>query len=458
MHNQHEYILLIDSSSAAVKTKLATIGTEWIGKSLKSHAPNWETISNLALARECLGVILTLDINGYKAVAQSRSNPDESIIPDEIVSQLFQAIASKPFLVLAHEALVGGVAIYQHTESASDPEDEDLYSMNPRDFFGDIEEFVRVRTHERLEAWWIEVTSYKRNVEAAELASKFVEDQSSNLLFRLYIPKGQLYEAETSQLLDIFHDWLTSVRKINVRRGGYVTLKGRVVEFHAETREGVQIFHEEIPQFRKFATTISDTKAAEQLLEEYGLSSSQAVSQINEYLKRFKRLQRDTRHKEELAALEIKHQLEEDLGEEFDEVPNEVIMELVQRIIPTSPRFLALGPGGTPSKRASKELNNLFSDRTRRRVEGIVAQHVIGEENLSPAAGELAQHISKLSNEAEKGELLQALRELDDEAAPHPDRVKSGSKLRSFLNTVANNASGVVFGLGQKYLEQQLGL
>lgn len=458
MQNQHEYILLIDSFSPVVKTKLVTTGTEWIGKSLNSGAPNWEKISNLALARECLGVILTLDINGYQTVARSRSIPDESVIPDEIVSQLFQAIASKPFLVLAHEALVGGAAIYEHAEAATESEDEDFYYMNPRDFFGDIEESVRLQAHDRFDAWGIEVTSYKRNVESAELASKFIEDQSSNLLFRFYIPKGQLYEAETSQLLDIFHDWLTTVRKINVRRGGYVTLKGRVVEFHAESREGVQIFHDEIPQFRKFATTISDAKAAEQLLAEYGLSSSQAASQITEYTKRFKRLQRDTRHKEEVATLEIKHQLEEELGEEFSEVSNEVIMEMVQRVIPAGPRFLGLGQTGTPPKPISDESTNLFPDRALIRVEEVITQHVIGEENLSPEAGELAKHINALSNKDEKGELLQALRELDDEAAPHADRIKSGSKLRSFWNTIADKASSIVFGLGQKYLEQQMGL
>lgn len=148
------------------------------------------------------------------------------------------------------------------------------------------------------------------------------------------------------------------------------------------------------------------------------------MAQINDYSKRLKRLPRDTRHKEELATLEIKYQFEENLGEEFRETPNEIIIELVQRVLPSGPQLLTYGLAEAPLINAPELWNSAFRGQAVRKLAGVVAHHVIGDENLSLEAAHLAKYISEHSNEHDKGALLQALRELDDEAAPRADRMK----------------------------------
>lgn len=93
------YVLVIDSQSGALKSKMITSGVTWVGKSLNSDEPNWQRISDLANANECMGVVLTLRENIYGEV--SRNAPGN--ISDTTVNELFQSIATKTHLVLAHE-------------------------------------------------------------------------------------------------------------------------------------------------------------------------------------------------------------------------------------------------------------------------------------------------------------------------------------------------------------------
>ena len=53
-----------------------------------------------------------------------------------------------------------------------------------------------------------------------------------DLLFRVYIPAGRLYAAQTAELLQMFYEWL-SAHGYRVRRAGYRTVSGEIIEFFA---------------------------------------------------------------------------------------------------------------------------------------------------------------------------------------------------------------------------------
>lgn len=459
MEQTADYFLVIDSHSQALRGKMQVSGVVWEGKSLKSKMPNWIAIAELAESEKCQGIILTLNEQTYTEV--SRTFEERCYIDESVVQRLFEAVGRKPHLVLAHEALVGGAALYDHAEDslkgeADDDDEEPDWYMPPRDYFGDIDEEMRVKTHERLDAWGIELFAYKRNVEAEQLASHFVEDANSNLILRIYVPNGQLYQDETEQLFGIFHKWLTSIKKVNVRKDGYSSGKGSVVEFRAASRDEVQIFHAEIPQFRKFVFTLSDVKAAELMLSEYGIASPEASKLVSEFSRSFRRLDRDARRQHEIATLELRYQLEEELSEELLEVDPRQILEIVGQVIPSVSSalrgdLLDQGP-------AQVTVNKIENQQIIQYAEGIVAQNMSGTAVLSQGAMTFESLITNHAPGIAKQELIQALRELDDEAAPDADRVKAKGKLRTYLASIADKVGGAAIQLGLKYLESQLGI
>lgn len=457
MEQAAEYFLVIDSRSSALRGKMQVSGIVWEGKSLRSKTPNWITIAELAEAEKCQGVILTLTEQIYTEISRSLEN--RCFIDESVVQRLFEAISRKPHLVLAHEALVAGAALYADADGslADEANDEDEFDwyMPPRDYFGDIDESVRVKTHERLEAWGVELLAYKRNVEAEQLASHFVEDANSNLILRIYVPDGQLYQDETEQLFGIFHKWLKSIKKVNVRKDGYASGKGSVVEFRAATRDEVKIFQAEIPQFRKFVSTLGDIEAAESMLSEYGIESREASKLVSEFSRSFKRLNRDVRREYDLAALELRYALEEELSEELADAESGLLMRIVDQVVP---RLGLLSGGLIEQRTAPITINNIENQQIIQRAEGIVAQNLSGTAVLSQGAMEFESLVTSHASSESQAELIQALRELDDDAAPEADRVKAKGKLRTFLASIADKAGAAAIQLGASYLEGKLGI
>ena len=107
------------------------------------------------------------------------------------------------------------------------------------------------------------ISTYKRNAEASVLAASFVEDTQSNLLFRIYVPAGRLYEEELTTLLGMFHDWSGSVKHRTVRQGGYKTPSGRVIEFYGEQGMTTESVGTELEEFARFLGLLDQPGAAE---------------------------------------------------------------------------------------------------------------------------------------------------------------------------------------------------
>lgn len=460
------YFLVIDALTESMSSKLVTSGVEKRGKSLRSGEANWKEITQLALSESCLGVIARLRLRTYRIIASEdpmdvhhRRSPKISAVNSDVVEDLLQAIAAKPHLVLAHEALVGGAGIYEGLDEDEDEEDDDEFlddwsDKRAREVFGDIEEATRVRTNERLRDSGIDVTPYKRNADASMLALGFLEDQQSNLLFRLYVPAGRMYEEESEQLLRMFHDWLTSVRKLNVRRSGYNTARGRVIEFSAGNRSDVAEFQNEIQVFQKFLSIVEDPDEAERVLIGMGVESSRASTLVASYSKRLRRLEIDVKQERERRSMDIRHQLESELIDEIPAVPGEAISQIVEMMLPTKPQLLEIPANrGIPSN-PTVTINQQIIYH----VEGVVAQHVAGDVVNGKEANEIQDLIARFGRPADQAELLQSLREVMDGAAPVPERFKAKQKLKGFLMTTGSQAGQLGVNLLQSWIEHQAGI
>lgn len=467
MSRNSDYFLLIDSGSEAVKSKLSTSGINYIGKRLDSGEENWKAITRLARSVNCLGVVAVFYESTYGRLA-SDLKPVADEIPisirsmdQSVVDGLLSALSAQPNLILVHEAVLGGAAIYEGLDGEAEDEPpvswdygEEWSDKSARDHFGDIDERVRVRANERIASAGMKATPYKRNAEASMLSLAFIEDQQSNLLFRLYVPAGRLFENESAELLRLFHDWLTSVRGKNVRQGGYTTARGRVIEFYAEDRADTTELQGEMQRFQEFLSLVENPSEAATLLIGLGVTPQRAGEIVSRYAIQARRLQIDVKHERERRSLTIRQALESELIDEIVDVPEDVIAEVVDQLLPDGPQLLAVRSPKPLVRSASLVVNQQFINH----AEGVIAQNIAGNAIHGLHASDLETLIANHAAAFEQGELLNALREFLDGSAPQKGRLAAKQKLKGFLISVGNKGGQLGVNLLQKWLEVQMGL
>ncbi|WP_372698721.1 hypothetical protein [Arthrobacter sp. JSM 101049] len=462
MQSVSGYFLLLDSRTEALTSKFITTGIDHRGKSLNSGETNWNEITRMAKSKNCLGVIAVLREHAYQCFASDRRNgeddrqPPLGTISQVVIDGMLAAIAAQPHLVLIHEAVLGGAAIHEGVEVESDEDAsyDEWSDKAARDHFGDIDEHVRLRANERLSEAGINTTPYRRNADASMLSLGFIEDQQSNLLFRLYVPAGRLYENESADLLRLFHEWLTSVRGMNVRQGGYTTARGRVIEFFAENRSDASGLHGEMQRFQAFLALVEHPLEAEQLLVGMGVNLQRASSIVSQYAKRARRLQIDVKHERERRSLDIRQQLESELLDEIPSQSGTAISQVVDMLLPNEPQLLEAPARRHLSAAPYLIINQQFITR----AEGIIAQNIAGDAIQGKQANELQALIAHHADTAEQGDLLNSLREFLDGSAPVNGRLKAKQRLKGFLLSIGDKAGQVGVNLLQAWIEKQLGL
>lgn len=467
MSPNSDYFLLIDSGSEAVKSKLSTSGIKHFGKRLDSGEENWKVITRLARSANCLGVVAVLYGSTYERFASDLEPPAgetkkfSQAIDQQIIDDLIAALAARPSLILVHEAVLGGPAIYEGSKEGPEDESAEFWDYGgewtekaAREFFGDIDERVRVRANERLTSAGLTMTPYKRNAEASMLSLAFIEDQQSNLLFRVYVPAGGLFENESAEMLRLFHDWLTTVRGKNVRQGGYTTARGRVIEFFAEGRSDVTELRGEMKRFQEFLSLVENPGEAAILLTGLGVPAPRAEEIVSRYATQARRLHIDVKHERERRILSIRHAIESELTDEIASLPGSEITKVVDQLLPVSPQLLGMQSGNTVATTSSLVVNQQFINH----AEGIVAQNIAGDVVHGAQATELQSLITSHADALQQSDLLNALRELLDTSAPQSGRLSAKQKLKGFLMSVGKKGEQVGLNLLQKWLEGQMGL
>lgn len=440
------YFLVVGSRvSESVSSKLTATGTEFIQKSLDSGEENWRKIQRLASSDQTSGIIVTLNRRVYERIAKDKEAP--------YVQDLLKQIAAVPHLVLVHEAVYGGEQTLDLAEPNAEEQDgsewNDAYAAQA---FGVIAEEVRLSVNENFAARGISLSIYKRNAEASLLAVAFIDDQLDNLLFRIYIPTGRLFEDEGAQLISLFHDWLTSVRGLTVRKDGYQTANGRVIEFHSNADVDRSSWSTEVSQFQSFVALIDNTEVAEGILEGMGLERARAQELVAKYAKQTRRLQLDIRYERQRKELAIKEQFESELLDDAVEMPAAVVASIVDSLLPSG--VTAQGQlASTPSAQPVIQINQQIIQK----AEGIIAQHIAGNAVVGAEAAEIEELIAEYGDK-QAAVLAVALRELADRGAPSPSRVRAKQKIKAFLLDLSGSVGKTAIAVLQKWVEAQLGL
>lgn len=438
----------------SVTSKIHTAGSEYTLKSLNSMPANWMLIAEIIERADLTGVIVKLTGNDFRRIA---SDPYA-----QAVDVLLRGLAKKPYLLLVHEEVVTPSEPALEPEAPPKPRndgdgagdgagdegmgegEEDEYSWMDeldsdgdewndevaRNYFGTVPKDVRDAVQRRFEAHGLTLTTYKRNAEASIFATAFVEDTLNNLLFRIYVPAGRLYEDELAKVLELFHDWLGSVKGQTVRQSGYRTPSGRVIEFFGEQGMNVDVVSDELQEFAQFLNIVEDPATAEQMLLQLGVTPDRTGGLVSKYARAARRVLVDTKHTRERMILEIQQQLESELVDDLPDVSTSELGALVRQMVPVSP--FAASPE-TKSLAASQGAPTpTVNVQIFHRVEGIVAQNVNGPVTVGTPAAELIELIRQFGDDSAES-LETSARELADPGAPQPARLRARQVLKNFL-------------------------
>ncbi|GAB2817936.1 hypothetical protein GCM10027022_04910 [Alpinimonas psychrophila] len=411
---------------------------------------NWWTIVSLLKRSDLIGVIVKLTASDFERIHKERYSA--------VAAVLFEKLARKPYLIVVHEAVVGDSDLELTTSSEEQNEGWDGFTWNgqvAKEYFGTLDNQIREHVLGLLAKRGLTISTYKRNAEASVLATSFVEDTQSNLLFRIYVPSGRLYEEELAKLLSMFHDWLGSVKHQTVRQGGYKTPSGRVIEFYGEPGMTTESVGTELEEFAQFLGLLYQPGAAEAMLQGLGLERMKAVDLVARYGKEARRVLLDTKHERDRRMLAIKQQLESELVDDLDSVTSKDIESLVQLLVPASPFAsstmtlqLATGVGTLPSVTIQQQIFQ--------HVEGVVAQNVNGAVALGAPAEQLIELVRELGAEA-RASLETDARELSDPGAPSSARIGARQRLKAFLVRNGQRIESATFQMMWKWIESQIG-
>lgn len=445
------YLAIGSVLTESVTTKITTAGNEYRAKLLSSTPENWWTIISYLQQPRLLGVIAKFTANDFQRFVSPKYA--------EVTKALLAEIAHHPYLVVIHEAVISDPTPEIAGVERDFEEEWDGVTWNDqaaREFFGTLDRQIRDDVRSLLDQFGLTVATYKRNMEASVLAASFVEDTQSNLLFRIYVPAGRLYEEELSKLLNMFHDWVASVKQQTVRQGGYKTPNGRVIEFYGEpgmTQDGVNA---ELQEFAQFLGLLDQPGAAEGMLRELGLDAERATELTAKYGKEARRVLLDTKHERDRRMLSIQQQLESELIDDLGSVSPGDLHDLVHRLVPTSP-FAIVPAAHSALERPSAAPHVTVNQQFFQHVEGIVAQNVNGRVSLGTSADQLLALVREAAGGASRSSLESDVRELADPGAPTPARIGARQRLKEFLARNGKRVEAATFQLLWKWVENQIG-
>jgi len=445
-----KFILVLGSIlTETVTTTIKTSGVVYQSKMLASGPDNWLKIARL-LDDEGLGAtVAKLTRSDFERLRSPRYSAAADLV--------FGRLSAKPYILLVHEGILG----YASDEDQSSPATSSMSSDGWREFFESdyfkpVDSQMRDDVLAMFESHGLVVSSYKTNAEASVLAAALVDDALGNLLFRIYVPAGRLYENELEKLLAMFHDWLGSVRGFSVRRDGYRTASGRVVEFFGDARISVGGLRDEMERFAHFLSLIDDHGDAVAMIVGLGLDHARASELVGRYSRDARRVLLDTKHEREKRLLSVQQQLETELSDEASEVSSDVIATLVQQLIPSSPfsaSELTGGLAGPGTAQPQVVVNQQFFNH----VEGLVAQNLSGPVAVGTTPEALLDAIRAFGG-AEAFDLQAALAELNDEQAPTPARIGARQRLKDFLSRNGERVEAAAFRMIWSWLEMRIGM
>lgn len=446
------FLFLGTFSQEVLRSKLNVTDVWYVTKLMESSPGNWEKIADILESPDLVGVVGKFGRGAY-----ARMGAEEY---SSASSRMIENLSKVPHMIFIHEEVIagGGTRDYdvplpvRHAKVTPFRTKFDTYMSQ-------LPEEATAAANNLLNKHGIQIASYTKNSELYVLADSFIEDLENNLLFRLYVPKGKLYSNEMSRLLDLFREWLTTVKKEKIRQDGYKTSRGQVFEFFSERDLRKEDVAGEIQEFSRFLDLCNYPGEATLVLQGIGLEKESAHEIVGRYAKEVRRLRVDIKQEREKRILQIRHQMESEIteGALLSEIHWTAVGDLVASMVPESPGDLTSlmtryevsnGNGNHPI-----QINQQFIER----AYGEVSQNIAGTQHFGPDAQALIEIIRDHGGE-EEAELVASVHEVSDEEARTPDRLTAKHKIKSFLLRSRDNIESTAFGLAQSYIESQIGL
>lgn len=449
-------LFLGNADREGVTAKLKTVGVEYKRKMLDSSLKNWDTILDIFNEYEVTSVIVKMTNSTFNILGGSSYSSR--------VEMLLENISSKPCLILAHDSLITGKVVdKQQAYSTSVSEFEEDFDQDYDSYYYDMftpppKEVVRT-VIDKLANYGLSIIPYEKNVELSVLASSFVDQNESNLIFRIYVPSDRMWAHEAEKLLQLFRDYLHKVSGLSVRHEQYKTNQGVVYEFHGENSIDNLELANKFDEFSSFMDScISNPEGATALLEAKSINKIEVMDLIERYRKEARRLHVDIKQEREKKLLTIRHSLESELAELVQTSHDwAVIDRLVDSCIP---RSTGVSSALSVDRSTIPQLNNMtlnINPQIIEKVNGVVAQKINGNQHLGTEARELLELI-ELYGESNKSILASSVHELVDDSARSENRVFAKHRLKGFLMSIGAKAGDVATGVLQSFIEGQIGL
>jgi hypothetical protein len=443
------FLFLGESDREGVTSKLKAAGWEYKKKRLESRLENWESIFEHLRAENLAGVLAKLNNSTYKLMA----------LPEyaEATTRLFSSLQHLPHIIFVHESFFTGVSA---PTLLLDTVDEDQYFYTSSYF-----ELPELQVIERINALMdqheLNVVPYRKNAELTVMASAFIDQNEKNLIFRLYVPTGQMWAVEADKLLQLFRDYLGKVSGLRIRQDQYTTNQGIVYEFFGDHALAPSTFPREFDEFSKLLDKcMVNPSDAIQMLADRSVDARAVHEIVERYAKEAKRLNVDLKHERERRVLSIRHRMESEL---VDVAGTQINWGELNKLIDLSVPSIggvssAIGFGNQiPATVIPSNITINLRPQIISSVQGIVSQEISGTQNFGVETSQLIDLI-KLYGGSRATELTSAVYELEDGDARQEDRLSARQKLKAFLYKASSKISGVAFGVLQSYIESKLGL
>jgi hypothetical protein len=430
-------VLMINSiDHEGIVSSLRTAGKTYVQKMLHSKPENWHKIISLAESENIKVVLAKFTPESYEYFANAKYK--------EVGALLIDAIAKKPHRIFVYETLLDTTTEEKSVDNDDEAEFISLFKVSPEK----IEFTNKILTKNKISTF-----PYLTKSEVTISAQSFLEETDEGLLFRIYLPTARLWEDEVNRLLQLFRDYLARVAGETIRLDQNNTNQGVIYAFYSSSKERTKEFSEHFSDFSYLLNLcITDPDAAEDILTNQNIQSSEVANIITKFGKEAKRIHIDLRHSRESKMLSIRHRMESELIDELADVSLESLQAIVDATIPQVNGINGpMLPFSNISKSASQLCVNI-RPQIIQKVEGIVAQEINGNITYSPEEKQIRNLIEEYGGE-DQPLLETGLSELKDTSAPKPGRVVAKQRLKKFMLGLGDKATTLGIGVLQKYIE-----
>lgn len=445
--NREKIVLLLNSmNQEGIVSLLKSNGQKYKHKYLYSKPSNWVATIRMFDEFNIVAVLAKFSAEIYKYLIDDNYN--------EVKHQLLARIACAPHQIYVYEDLLSDKIL-----------DGEEIKTKYGYYLGYLpNQEIRRIVNKELKEYKLQLIPYRTLAEITITAQIFLNQIESNLIFRVYIPKGRLWQDEIDKLLTLFTDYLGMQSGQNIRLDQIRTNMGTVYAFYGDPSSNRTTFSTQLDEFTNFLDLcVKNPEAAHDVLINKNVDSKKVTEVITRYAKESKRIKTDMRHAFEQKALSIRQRMESELIDvlppNFDEdllseIAKSVLINTTGFGIPINPNFALANPATNTDRAISLNIKQQYIDK----VYGIVAQEVQGDANYNEQEMQLLELFMKYGDNKNE-ELISALNELRDQSLPSQNRVSSKQKILSFLTNISSSIGSLALQTLQKYIESKyLGL